>query len=356
VVVVCAAYLWQNYRRPLGFRYADVWNVGVDTDGETLLRMINELRSMDGVVAVSPVKLVPFDLAAHMGNVKANDRFIPVEYSAGDDHFPEVFDITLLHGRWFDRTDDGLDRRPIVIDADLALALFDTTDAVGKEVLLDGDEKNRTTVVGVITDYRRGGEFSGRGNFVFERIDVMKVTPGLGRNIAVRVRPGTTAAYEEQLIRRLTSIAPNASFEIKPLSQARASALRFKLVPLTIGAIISAFLALMVGLGLLGVLWQNVTQRTQEMGLRRAIGAAAGTVQRQILAELLVLTTLSLLIGTLIVIQVPLAGLVTFVPSEALAAGLVISLGVIYLLAALCGMYPSWLATRVQPAQALRSE
>ena len=70
---------------------------------------------------------------------------------------------------------------------------------------------------------------------------------------------------------------------------------------------------LMVALGLLGVLWQNVTQRTREIGLRRAKGAAKVDVQRQILGEIGVMTTLALLAGVLVVVQFPLLDIIYFV-------------------------------------------
>ena len=61
--------------------------------------------------------------------------------------------------------------------------------------------------------------------------------------------------------------------------------------------VVAGFLMLMVALGLTGVLWQNVTQRTREIGLRRAKGATARRIHRQILGELLVMTTLALAAG-----------------------------------------------------------
>ena len=68
----------------------------------------------------------------------------------------------------------------------------------------------------------------------------------------------------------------------------------------------AGFLLLMVALGLTGVVWQNVTQRIREIGLRRAKGARIENIHRQILGELVVMTSLALLVGVLLVAQVPL--------------------------------------------------
>ena len=62
-----------------------------------------------------------------------------------------------------------------------------------------------------------------------------------------------------------------------------------------VGLVISAFLILMVALGLTGVMWQNVTRRTREIGLRRALGARTTDVMRSVTRH----TLMALLLGTL---------------------------------------------------------
>ena len=105
----------------------------------------------------------------------------------------------------------------------------------------------------------------------------------------------------------------------------RDTSISFAMVPLAAVGLVAAFLMLMVALGLLGVLWQNVTQRTREMGLRRAKGAAKVDVQRQILAEIGVMTSLALLAGVLVAIQFPLLDIIYFVEPHVYAIGLAIS-------------------------------
>jgi putative ABC transport system permease protein len=120
--------------------------------------------------------------------------------------------------------------------------------------------------------------------------------------------------------------------------------------------LIAGFLLVMVALGLTGVLWQNVTQRTKEIGLRRAKGATAHRIHRQIVGELLLLASLALAVGVAIVLQFPLLDLVGPVPPAVLTTSLLVSIAAIYLLSAVCGWYPSRLATRIQPAEALHYE
>jgi putative ABC transport system permease protein len=70
----------------------------------------------------------------------------------------------------------------------------------------------------------------------------------------------------------------------------------------------------MVGLGLIGVLWQNLIQRTRELGLRRAAGASRAAVHRQVFFEQVILTSLGVLLGAVLIAQLPILDLVVFIP------------------------------------------
>jgi putative ABC transport system permease protein len=174
-------------------------------------------------------------------------------------------------------------------------------------------------------------------------------------DLLLRVAPGSTADLEERLLKTAQAIAPSWSLRLEPLETARRRNARIYLAPVLVVGLVAAFLALMVALGLTGVLWLGVTRRTREIGLRRAKGASAGDIAFQVLGEILVLTTLALLPGVLLALQLPLVGALP-VRGAVFAASLAFSIAGIYLLAVLCGWYPARLATRVQPAEALHYE
>ena len=140
------------------------------------------------------------------------------------------------------------------------------------------------------------------------------------------------------------------------LEEMRETNRRLILAPLLVGAMVAVFLMVMVGLGLIGVLWQNVTQRTREIGLRRATGAHGGQIRRQILGELWILTALGLTLGVIVLLQLPLLDLVGFLPATVFWTGMGVAIAAIYILATVSGVYPAWLATRIQPAEALHYE
>jgi putative ABC transport system permease protein len=170
------------------------------------------------------------------------------------------------------------------------------------------------------------------------------------------MKPGTTAAFEGELVRRMLAVAPGWSFEPQPLANLRQSYYRKTLAPLVLGGIIASFLLLMVGLGLIGVLWQSVTRRTRELGLRRATGASRQAIVRQILGEQLLLTTMGILLGILVVGQLPVFGLASFFGPRVFTGGVIGAVAALYLLSTLCALYPCTLAGRLAPADALRYE
>jgi putative ABC transport system permease protein len=221
------------------------------------------------------------------------------------------------------------------------------------------DPGDRMRVVGVITDFRKDGEYAPAQNFLFtrsrldegdtsEREDV--------REIVIRVKPGTQADFEERAVALLRRGAPDWTFQAEPLPASRETALRFWLAPLAAAAILCLFLLIMVGMGLSGVLWLHVTQRTREIGLRRAKGATVANVRRQLVGEVSVLTAVATLVGVAVVAQLPVLDVFGAVSPAVYAASIAISLVCIFALTLACAWMPARMASSIEPAEALRYE
>ncbi|MCG8461651.1 MAG: FtsX-like permease family protein, partial [Holophagales bacterium] len=128
--------------------------------------------------------------------------------------------------------------------------------------------------------------------------------------------------------------------------------------PVFVAGVVALFLLMMVGLGLTGVLWQNVTRRTRELGLRRAQGATASEIRWLILLEVTVSALLAIAVGGVLAAQLPLFGLelLAVLDSGLFFRSFLLSSFLLVALTTLCGLYPSWLATRIHPAEALAHE
>jgi putative ABC transport system permease protein len=366
-VLTLSVYYADNYSQPLGFSYENVWNINIDmkvsTDDIWSEEMVNTTRQLYLALQDFPeIEKSAGALSAPYGTGTRNSvnrfkgREVEMEVNEVTDDFLATLELELVRGRWFEKSDDALHWKPVVINQRLSRELFGEEDPIGKTFEPWASDGEDVRVVGVITNFRKGGEFEGLGNYLFERkrLDDPKNRPPA--NLLIKLRPGTPAEFEERLTAKLHAVAKEWSFEILPLTRMREIAFNFRLIPIIILGSIAAFLMIMVGLGLMGVLWQNVTQRTKEIGLRRAKGAAASDIYKQILGELLVLASLGLVVGVILAVQLPLLNLIGFISAKVYTSALLLSLAVIYGLTLIAGVYPSWLATRVQPAQALHYE
>jgi putative ABC transport system permease protein len=376
-VIVFAVYYTDNYRRPLGFDYQNVWYIGVERRSgsgdkdlaqqlETSKRLLAALREFGEVESAAGIWGAPYSRGDWTGghDDKKTGKSFEFGWNPATDDLKDVLGLQIVSGRWFGKEDDGASYKPVVINRKLARDLFGDEDPIGKDLSDSGDKENvERRVVGLIEDFRKNGEFAELSGYVIYRNDLtFKPEAPEGqrgeplRSLLIKVRPGATAALEEKLLARLQTEARDWSFSIKPLVEMRASVFQEYLVPIAAFGLVAGFLLIMVGLGLTGVLWLNVTQRTKEIGLRRAKGATRRRIYKQILGELFIVTTIGLLVGTLVVVQFPLLDLLGFASPEVYTASIFISLGLIYLLTTVCGLYPSLLATRIHPAEALHYE
>jgi putative ABC transport system permease protein len=275
---------------------------------------------------------------------------------AGDD-LPDVLGMRLAAGRWFSAADDGQDALPAVLEARAAAALFPGRPALGQRFTgCDHGDGCTFRVVGVLDAFRDRGPLMTPVPFVLTRF-TPHATPSRVSTILVRVAPGTPRGFEAKLNQRLKAVRNDWGYQIAPLASMRASMLKQYLVPLAVVAVIAFFLLVMVAFGLFGVLWQNTTRRIPEIGLRRAIGARATDIYRQIVVEQLLLGSLAMGVGLVLLVQLPLTGALGDTlnwPVFAGAAGL--SMAVIYLLSFVCSLYPGWRASRLDPAAALHYE
>ena len=242
---------------------------------------------MPEVEAVAGAAITPYSGNSWNSDIEVGGRRHRYGASAGTDDLATAMGITLTRGRWFSKEDDGAAWQPVVVNERLAREMFPDKDPVGQFVSEQspGDAPaTRMRIVGVIREFRKDGEFAAPENFLFSRAPLDDASSEVEpiREIVIRVRPGTTAAFEERAVARLRAAAPDWTFQAEPLPKSRETAHMFWLAPLAAAGIVSAFLLVMVGMGLTGVLWLHVTQRTKEIGLRRAKGATVANVRRQL--------------------------------------------------------------------------
>ena len=355
--------------KPLGFEAEDLWIVSVqdrdfgrnqDDNAEAMIRRSIELtgvelRALDGVQGVAQVSSPPFSVSSvnGIGSVSISDEGLG------------VLGLRLLSGRWFQPEDAALNWGTVVIDQELSRSLFGDEDPLGKALgdspIIDG--LIHTRVVGVVetclyTGYR-DVEVPG---LMFSRLSNDSTQGSVSEfNFLVKSHPGAGPAFEEALKSRVHALVPDeydARFTVASVMDRLEASRQRKLGNLQRLAILSGLIMLMVVSGLIGLMWQNVRRRTREIGIRRAVGAPGGWIYGQFLGELAVLVTIAVVLGCVPFVQFQLLDLLweTLVPPYVVALGLVTAALAFYLLVLLCGLYPSWLAAKVRPVEALHHD
>jgi len=255
-------------------------------------------------------------------------------------------------GRDFNWTDTPQSPHVVIINEAMARREWPGQDAVGK--LAEGIEKNPVRVVGVIADVRESSLEAVSSPEVYVPMTQNPDAEGATLVIRTRLAPESLATGVLTTLRSLNPSHPAAEFRpLQMLVDHAESPRRFFVLLVTIFAGLGVLLA---ALGIYGVISYSVTQKTQEIGVRMALGASAARVQRDVLADTMRMTLAGIVLGTvasLVVARLIASLLFSTSPWDvktflAMVAGLLT-------VALISGYLPARRASRVSPMCALRN-
>lgn len=361
-VFTLVVYYYQNYKKPMGFAYEDVWVVNyTQPEGEmktdSLVQFHEVLRqsllSMPQVKGVSFTNSnVPFSMSTHNSMLKTDKVQAVGDFHLAETSYAAALELPVLQGRWFNAGDRAGKLKAVVLNQTMKEKLFGSGNAIGAELAVD-QGPNKVKVVGVAGDTKEKGDYHSIDAAYYQLMDTSDHR--WVNQILLKIAPNTDAAFEGKLYKLLAGTFKNSNVEIEHLSKKRVSKNNITLVPMLILLVVAGFLIINVALGLFGVLWYNINKRKGEIGLRRAIGASAKSISAQLVGEALVLSTLSLLVGTFFAVQFPLLH-VFDLPASVYIIALVLAIIFIYVLVLLCALYPGSRAAAIYPAVALHEE
>jgi putative ABC transport system permease protein len=364
-VISMARHFYQTYQQPLGFNWQNTWSIHVDTGGQwnnetdkgPLKRLVEVLRQQPEIASVGLTSGPMFRDYHWTSSETFNDKTIRYEAFRVNGTGPKDWGVELVGGRWFSKQDDGQNYEAIMVNKLFADTIFPGVDAVNQEIPdADNPENNPKRIVGVYNDFRKQGEFSSSVPFMMYRYQMdAGYKRGMGY-LHIKYHQKQPAAFEENLLKLLKGVTPKWAFNINTWKSQRETMNKKVLLPIVVLCVLAVFLLIMVAMGLFGILWQNINQRTAEIGLRRAVGASAASIMWQIVGEIVTLAMFAMAVASVIVLQVPLLELVETVTWPNFFFSLFSAMGVILLTVVLCALYPARIAIKMEPALALHYE
>ncbi len=276
------------------------------------------------------------------------------------DEYADIANLTVDSGRFMTPIEVELDQPVAVIGAEVRQQLFHGADPVGQFVYI---HENRFRVVGCLKE--RGTSFGNSlDNLVIMPLGQFQRMFGAKRPLVVAAMapPERMKAAEEQIIEVLRRSRHLSALDEETFSVNRQDELlkvfREETDMLFIVAFVVGCITLFVGgIGVMNIMLVSVTERTREIGVRRALGARQNTILFQFLLESMFVTMVGGVVG--VGLGVGLANLINLIsPVEAVTSPIVAVIGVVFsaIVGLIFGTWPAYRAARLDPIESLRYE
>ncbi len=312
---------------------------------------IDQFNELNGISEVAPI-------VSGRVTAKYEENSTQVSVTGTTSSYLTVRDLSLSQGRFLSDMENELRQKVVVLGSDTASTLFPRTNPIGESVQINGVSFK---VIGVLESV--GSSLGTSGDSVI--IAPLSTTQRLTKNTTI----GTIylKAQDEQMVDRakfqvqgvMTTLFPNLSDYYSVSSQEDLMETMSSVsdtMTVMLGGIASISL-LVGGIGVMNIMLVSVSERTKEIGIRKAIGANRKSIMLQFLIEAVVLSVIGGLIGVALglgiskLIELFSNLAISYSPTVTLSAFLFsFAIGIIF------GVFPANKASKLNPIQALRQE
>jgi len=270
---------------------------------------LERLRSLPGVHDAMATTMVPLSGGGSATGRKALGSELDGEtapYYVVSDHVLATYGLELLAGRDFEPGDfefsedenGDVPHRNILVTQMLANALYPDGDALGG-VIQNGEGQLTNTIVGIVSDMDNSWPSAIE---IKHRVMFLPGQPGHDRRMryVVRAEAGAFDSVLSELEELMLATNSGRIVTVETIAEYRRDYYEQQLAMIKMLTAVSVLLLLITSLGIVGLTAFSVTQRTRQIGTRRALGATRGDILRYFLVENWIITGIGLLIGTVL--------------------------------------------------------
>ena len=323
-------------------------------------RVIDEVRTLPGVSTAGIGTVLP-PTESRIVLTLRGDQGLSYQAAAipATPGYFSALGVRLLKGRFFNDADDDNHPPVMIMSADAARHFFGDGDPLGRTLSLpvfkDGKTRNATmTLVGVIADVKYSGLEGPADNSIF-RPYAQQPWPNV---FLIARTKGDPASLTSVLQRRIGQLDPAVVVsKVSTLDDVVLGAAAQPRLRTWLTAGLALLTLALAAVGLYGVISRSVTQRTNEIGIRMALGATSNNIIALVLREGMTLAAAGVLIG--VAISYAAARLLTallFGISATDAVSFALASGCLLLFALIASYFPARKATEIEPVVALRAE